>query len=61
MEKGIKIQKVLSEQRIATRRQAEEWIEQGKIKINGTDTTVVDLATDEAVTEMLNEVFPSEG
>lgn len=31
----------------------------GKIKINGTDTTVVDFATDEEVTEMLNEVFPA--
>lgn len=35
MEKGIRIQKVLSEQGIASRRKAEEWIEQGKIKING--------------------------
>lgn len=32
----------------------------GKIKINGTDTTVVDFATDDEVTEMLNEVFPTE-
>lgn len=32
----------------------------GKIKINGTDATVVDFATDEEVTEMLNEVFPAE-
>ena len=32
----------------------------GKIKINDTDTTVVDFATDEEVTEMLNEVFPTE-
>ena len=32
----------------------------GKIKINGADTTVVDFATDEEVTEMLNEVFPTE-
>lgn len=30
----------------------------GKIKIDGTDTTVVDIATDGEVTEMLNEVFP---
>lgn len=29
----------------------------GKIKINGTDTTVVEIATNEEVTEMLNEVF----
>lgn len=32
----------------------------GKIKINGADTTVVDFATEEEVTEMLNEVFPTE-
>nr|DAL77899.1 MAG TPA: hypothetical protein [Caudoviricetes sp.] len=32
----------------------------GKIKIDGTDTTVVDIATDGEVTEMLNEVFPAE-
>lgn len=32
----------------------------GKIKINGADTTVVDIATDGEVTEMLNEVFPAE-
>ena len=32
----------------------------GKIKINGADATVVDFATDEEVTEMLNEVFPTE-
>jgi hypothetical protein len=31
----------------------------GKIKIDGTDTTVVDIATDTEVTEMLNEVFPA--
>lgn len=35
MEKGTRIQKVLSEQGIASRRKAEEWIEQGKIKVNG--------------------------
>ena len=35
MEKGTRIQKVLSEQGIVSRRKAEEWIEQGKIKING--------------------------
>lgn len=32
----------------------------GKIKINGADTTVVDFATEEEVTEMLNEAFPTE-
>ena len=31
----------------------------GKIKINGADTTVVDIATDGEVTEMLAEVFPT--
>ena len=31
----------------------------GKIKIDGVDTTVVDIATDTEVTEMLNEVFPA--
>ncbi len=35
MEKGTRIQKVLSEQGIVSRRKAEEWIEQGKIKVNG--------------------------
>lgn len=35
MEKGTRIQKVLSEQGIMSRRKAEEWIEQGKIKVNG--------------------------
>ena len=31
MEKGTRIQKVLSEQGIASRRKAEEWIEQGNL------------------------------
>lgn len=35
MENGIRIQKVLSEQGIASRRKVEEWITQGKIKVNG--------------------------
>ena len=35
MEKGTRIQKVLSEQGIASRRKAEEWIQQGKVKVNG--------------------------
>ena len=35
MEKGTRIQKVLFEQGIVSRRKAEEWIEQGKIKVNG--------------------------
>ena len=35
MENGIRIQKVLSEQGIASRRKVEEWIAQGKIKVNG--------------------------
>lgn len=35
MEKGTRIQKVLSEQGIVSRRKAEEWIEQGKVKVNG--------------------------
>lgn len=35
MEKGTRIQKVLSEQGIVSRRKSEEWIEQGKIKVNG--------------------------
>lgn len=35
MEKGTRIQKVLPEQGIVSRRKAEEWIEQGKIKVNG--------------------------
>lgn len=32
----------------------------GSIKINGTDTAVVTIATDTEVTEMLNEVFAAE-
>ena len=35
MEKGTRIQKVLSEQGIVSRRKADEWIEQGKSKVNG--------------------------
>lgn len=35
MENGIRIQKVLSEQGVASRRKVEEWITQGKIKVNG--------------------------
>lgn len=32
----------------------------GNIKINGSETTVVTIATDTEVTEMLNEVFATE-
>lgn len=35
MEKGTRIQKVLSDQGVMSRRKAEELIEQGKIKVNG--------------------------
>ncbi len=31
----------------------------GKVKVNGADVTVVDIATDGEVTEMLDEVFPT--
>ena len=31
----------------------------GKVKVNGADITVVDIATDEEVQEMLDEIFPA--
>ena len=40
MENAIRIQKVLSEQGVASRRKVEEWITEGKIKVNGRPATL---------------------
>ncbi len=50
-----KLQKVLARAGIASRREAERWIEQGRLKINGKQATIGDRVSDEDVIELDNK------